>query len=213
MFTVTVLSGCFLAAVSCRIKKVKVPVITGVVWYIHLVFLFFAALCLLLMVSGYGFKGTYTERFFFTFYAGTGIILYGLTQQDTSGKFAYLCLFFGFPFLLVFGLLLPPLRIFTVVLGLGLLSDGNTERYQIDDDFALRSKTIEVLNRVPDYSLVEDKYWLFEKVTANVVSPNSRLQALKMEKTGTDSIRLQLSLWGDAGKTGSRIDTTISLHQ
>jgi hypothetical protein len=213
MFTVTVLSGCFLAAVSCKIKKVKAPMITGLVWYIHLVFLFFAALCLLLMISGYGFKGTYTERFFYTFYAGSGIILYGLTQQDTSGKFAYLCLFFGFPFLLVFGLLLPPLRIFTVVLGLGLLSDGNTERYEIDDDFALRAKTIEVLYRVPDYSLVEDKYWLFEKVTPNVVSPKGRLQALKMEKTGTDSIRLHLSLTGDAGKMGSRIDTTIGLHQ
>lgn len=187
--------------------------VTDLIWYIHLVFLFFSALCLLLLISGYGFKGIYTERVFFTFYAGSGILLYGLTQQDTSGKYAYLCLFFGFPFLLMFGLLLPPLRILTVVLGLGLLSDGNTERYPIDDDFSLQAKTVEVLNRVPDYSLVEDKYFLFEKITSNVVSPASRLQALKMEKTGNDSLRLQLRLMGDAGKMGSRIDTTISLHQ
>jgi hypothetical protein len=213
MFTVTVLSGCFLAAVSCKIKKVKAPVITGLLWYIHLVFLFFAALCLLLMISGYGFKGTYTERFFFTFYAGTAIVLYGLTPGDNSGKFAYLCCFFGFPFLLVFGLLLPPLRIFTVVLGLGLLSDGNVENYRIDDDYALRAKTVDILYRVPDYSLIEDKYWLFEKVTDHVVSPAGQLQGLKMEKAGSDSVRLHMNLKGNAGRMGNRIDTTISLHQ
>jgi hypothetical protein len=54
---------------------------------------------------------------------------------------------------------------------------------------------------------------LFEKITNNVVSPDSRLQALKMEKKGTDSLRLQMNLAGDAGFTRSRIDTTISLHQ
>jgi len=213
MFTITVLSGCFLAAISCRIKKVKAPVLAGLFWYIHLVFLFFAALCLILMISGYGFKGTYTERIFLTFYVGTGIILYGLTPGDTSGKFAYLCLFFGFPFLMLAGVILPPLRILTVVLGLGLLSDGHTERYTIDDDYALQAKTVDVIYRLPDYSLIEDKYWLFEKITTNVVAPESRLQALKMEKKGADSLHVFMSLAGDAGRTRNRLDTTISLHQ
>jgi hypothetical protein len=211
MFTITVLSGCFLAAISCKIKKVKVPMITGLLWYFHFVFLFFAALCLLLLISGYGFKGSYTERVFFTFYAGSGIVLYGLTPQDTSGKFAYLTCFFGFPFLLIFGLLLPPLRLFTVVMGLGLLADGHLESYKIDNDYALQAKTVEILNKEPDYSLVEDKYWLFEKNTRFDVPYGIR--GLKMEKTGNDSVRMQFRAMEDAGRLGNKIDTIISLHQ
>jgi hypothetical protein len=210
MFTVFVLSCCFLAAISCKIKKVKAPIALTIIWYFHLIMLFFSALSLVLLFSGYGFKGEYTERVFFTFYAGSGVLLYGLTQQEVSGKWVYLCCFYGFPFVLAFGLLLPPLRTLAVIVGLGLLSDGNQETFRIDDNHALQAQSVDILYRHPSYNLVEDKFLLFQKVESDVIVPEARLTALRTEKAGADSVRLLLNLQNDAGKMG-RLDTTISL--
>jgi hypothetical protein len=212
MFTITILSLCFLTAISCKIKKVKAPLTTGLIWYFHLIMLAFSILCVLLLISGYGFKGSYTERVFFTFYTGSGIVLYGLTQQNASGKWVYLCAFYGLPFVLIFGLLLPPLRTLTVILGLGMLSDGQLKRYPIDHDYSLQTKTVNIVYRYPTYSLVEDKYWFFEKITSDVVTPGRPLQALKTEKTGKDSVHLYMSLLDEPDRM-TRFDTTICLVQ
>jgi hypothetical protein len=209
MFTITVLSFCFLATISFKIKKVKAPLITGLIWYFHLAMCVFSILCLILIISGYGFKGTYTERVFFTFYAGSGILLYGLTPKEITGKWVYLWSFYGFPFILLFGLLLPPLRTLTVITGLGLLSDGELKRYPIDDDYAIQTKSVDIIYRYPTYSLVEDKYWLFEKISGDVVKPDGQLAALKTEKTG-DSVHLHLNLVKEPGDL-MRMDTTIAL--
>ncbi|MBW8685019.1 hypothetical protein [Chitinophaga rhizophila] len=211
MFTVTVLSICFLAAISCKIKKVKAPLITGLLWYFHLAMCVFSILCILLLVSGYGFKGAHTERIFLTLYAGSGILLYGLTPQEVSGKWVYLCAFYGFPFVLLFGLLLPPLRTLTVIAGLGLLSDGELKRYPIDDDYAIQTKSVDIIYRSPRYSLVEDKYWLFEKISGDVITPEGQLTAMKTEKTAEDSVRLLVSLVNEPGNTMT-VDTTIALR-
>ncbi|WP_343667700.1 hypothetical protein [Chitinophaga sp.] len=212
MFTITVLSICFLAAISCKIKKVKAPVITQLMWYFHFTMLFFAALSLILLISGYGFKGTYTERVFFTLYAGSAIILYGLTQPEVSGKRVYLAAFYGFPFALAVGLLLPPLRTLAVITGLGLLSDSRMERYRIDDDFALQTKSIDIIDRHPSFSLVQDKYLLFEKITGDVIVPEKNILGVKMEKRGKDSVWLHLNMVEDAGKV-AKLDTTLSLYR
>lgn len=212
MFTLTVLSICFLAAVSCKIKKVKAPVITQLMWYFHLSMLFFSVLCVILLISGYGFKGTYTERVFFTLYAGSAIILYGLTQPEVSGKRVYLASFYGFPFVLAAGLLLPPLRTLAVIMGLGLLSDAKLERYRIDDDFALQTKSIDIIDRHPSFSLVQDKYYLFEKITSDVIMPERNVLGVKMEKRGRDSVWLHLNMVEDAGKV-AKLDTTLSLYR
>jgi hypothetical protein len=212
MFTLTVLSICFLAAISCKIKKVKAPVITQLMWYFHLSMLFFSVLCVILLIAGYGFKGTYTERVFFTLYAGSAIILYGLTQPEVSGKRVYLAAFYGFPFVLAAGLLLPPLRTLAVIMGLGLLSDAKLERYRIDDDFALQTKAIDIIDRHPTFSLVQDKYYLFEKITSDVIMPEMNILAVKMEKRGKDSVWLRLNMVEETGK-GAKLDTTLSLYR
>lgn len=212
MLTLTVLAICFLAAVSCKIKKVKAPVITQLMWYFHLTMLFFSVLCVILLISGYGFKGTYTEKIFFTLYAGSAIILYGLTQPEVSGKRVYLAAFYGFPFVLAAGLLLPPLRTLAVIMGLGLLSDAKLERYRIDDDFALQTKSIDIIDRHPSFSLVQDKYYLFEKITSDVITPSRNIQGLKMEKRGRDSVWLHLYTVEETGK-GGKLDTTLSLYR
>lgn len=212
MFTITVLAICFLAAISCKIKKVKAPVITQLMWYFHITMLLFSMLCLGLLISGYGFKGIHTERVFFTLYAGSAIVLYGLTQPEVSGKRVYLAAFYGFPFVMAIGLLLPPLRTLAVIMGLELLSDPHMERYPIDDDFALQTKTVDILDRHPSFSLVQDKYFLFEKISSDVIDPEKNLVAVKMEKRGKDSVWLHLNLVEDAGKV-VKMDTTLSLYR
>lgn len=174
--------------------------------------LFFSSLCVILLISGYGFKGTYTERIFFTLYAGSAIILYGLTPPEVSGKRVYLAAFYGFPFVLAAGLLLPPLRTLAVIMGLELLSDARLERYRIDDDFALQTRSIDIIDRHPSISLVQDKYYLFEKITSDVVMPERRVLGVKMEKRGTDSVMLHLNMLEDAGKL-AKLDTTLSLYR
>lgn len=193
MVTLIILTICFLTALSFKIKKVKWPVALALTWYIHLVFLFFAVICLLLMINGYGFKGTQTERVFFTLYAGSGMILYGLSIPDTDARYAYLLLLFGFPFVLLVGLIIPPFRIFALVATLTLLSDSEFRRYTIDDDHALQSKTSGILSEAPTYSLITDKYWFFEEITPDVINPKETVKNLRLTKKGADSVRVQ---WG-----------------
>ncbi|WP_143310323.1 hypothetical protein [Chitinophaga vietnamensis] len=207
MITITVLTLCFLTALSCKIKKVKAPEFAALAWSLHLVFLFFSIICLLLMLNSYGFKGTQTERVFFTLYAGTGMLVYGFSQPAISARYYYLACFFGFPFVLLFGLLLPPLRTLALVAAITLLSDSDFHRYDIDNDYALQTKTSGILSRYPEYSLIEDKYWFFEKITPDIVNPKAPLRALKLIKKGEDSVRIQLLASG----RNIRIDTTVIL--
>ncbi|HEU4552372.1 MAG TPA: hypothetical protein VFS25_06050 [Chitinophaga sp.] len=210
MITVTILSLSFLTAVSCKIKKVKAPAdAMRLLWYAHLVLLFFSVLCLLMMLGGYGFKGVHTERVFFSLYAGSGVILYGLTPQNASGKWVYLLCFFGFPFVLLFGVLLPPLRIFTIMAGVALLFDGNVHRYTIDDDYTLETRDMGILSRYPTYNLVVDKYGLFEKTTPDVVSKNYSLQALQTAQKSGDSVKISILAFD---QHRMRFDTTIALQ-
>jgi hypothetical protein len=202
MITITILTLCFLAALSCKIKKATFPVLQVLLWYVHLVFACLTVICLLLMLNNYGFKGTQTERVLFTLYAGTGMLLYGLTKPDNDARYAYLLCFFGFPFVLLLGLLLPPLRTITLVATITLLSDSEFHRYPIDDDYALQTKTTGILSIYPVYSLITDKFLFFEKITPDVVTPQTIVHSLKMTKKGQDSVRIQLN---------SR-DTTITLN-
>ncbi|WP_113614753.1 hypothetical protein [Chitinophaga flava] len=205
MITLTVLTICFLTGLSCKIKKFKAPLTLALTWYIHLIFLVLSVICLFLMLNDYGFKGTQTERVFFTLYAGTGMILYGLSKPGNDAKHAYLMAFFGFPFVLLLGLMIPPLRILTIVAALTLLSDSDFHRYNIDNDYAVQVKTSGILSSAPVYSLISDKYWLFEKITPGIIQPQGVIKNLRMTQKGADSVLIQ---WG-YGKV--KKDTVIVL--
>lgn len=207
MITITILTLCFLAALSCKIKKVKAPVVQVLLWYFHLFLGSICLICLFLMLNNYGFKGTQTERVFFTLYAGTGMLLYGLAKPDNDARYAYLLCFFGFPFVLLLGLLIPPLRTITLVAAITLLSDSEFQRYDIDNDFALQTKRTSILSIYPVYSLVADKYLLFEKLTPDVIRPGAAPGFLKMEKRGKDSVRILLKT------TGNKVDTVLLLSE
>jgi hypothetical protein len=205
MITIIILTLCFLGALSLKIKKVKAPEAYALLWYVHIIFGSLVLICLLLMLNNWGFKGTQTERVFFTLYAGSGMLLYGLSKPDNNARHAYLLCLFGFPFIIFLGLLIPPFRIMTLVIAITIFSDSNFNRYKIDDDYALQTKTTGILSAYPAYSLVEDKLFLFEKVTPDVLSPKSDIRTLKMDKKGKDSVHIQLK------STLNRIDTIISL--
>jgi hypothetical protein len=210
MFTITTLTISFLAALSCKIKKVKAPVFEGLLWYSHLVLLFFSIISVLLLVNDYGFKGIRTERIFLSLYAGSGMILYGLSKGVVTAKQFYLFCFFSFPFMLILGVLLPPLKMLTLVIGISLLADGNLHRYKIDDDFALQASSLGIFSPQPEYALVEDKYWFFEKVTAQTIDYPVTPKALHAAKITDDSVYINISPTSVAVK---EMDTTIRLRR
>ncbi|ASZ11754.1 hypothetical protein KTO58_16160 [Chitinophaga pendula] len=204
MTTVVILTLCFLTALSCKIKKVKAPFITAITWYIHLLFLFAVICCALLWLGEYSFKGAFTNRIILSLYAGSGMIVYGLSPKEISGKKVYLAAFFAFPFLLLIGLLLPFTRIFTIMLSVYLLADGNVKRYPVDNQVCLQTYTVPIVSRYPAFSIIEHKYWLFEKTTHDVISRQINPHDIRLQKLNTDSIHITLS-------DNTRYDTIISL--
>jgi hypothetical protein len=134
------------------------------------------------------------------------MVLYGLSKPGTDARYAYLTVLFGFPFVLLLGLILPPLRILTLVVTLTLFSDSDFRRYTIDDDHALQSKTCGILSATPTYSMITDRYWLFEEITPDVITPQRAVNNLRMKKKGADSVQIQ---WG-YGK--ARRDTLLPLN-
>ncbi|MFB6454587.1 hypothetical protein ACE38W_04890 [Chitinophaga sp. Hz27] len=210
MLTITILSLAYLTAISFRIKRVKFPVLELLTWNIHIVFIILAALTLLLMINGYGFKGAQTDRVILTLYAASGLFLYGLSKPEINARYYYLAGLFAFPFVLLVGIILPFTRMFTIMVALSLYGDSDYHRYKIDDDFALETKSTGILTQYPVYSMVEDKYWLFEKVTPEVINPKAFPRAIKLTKRGNDSVRIQFI----SSKGGTfNLDTIMSLKQ
>ncbi|SHL71620.1 hypothetical protein SAMN05444266_104506 [Chitinophaga jiangningensis] len=212
MITVTLLSLSYIAAISFRIKDIKAPVARLLTWNFHLIFLVLSVISIILSINGYGFKGTQTERMFLTLYAGSGFILYGLSKPEINARYYYLASLFAFPVVLVVGLLLPFLRTITILASLTLFADSDFERFKIDDDFAMQTKSTGILTRYPTYSMVEDKYWFFEKITPDIINPGAAPGTVKLSKLGNDSVHIQLTAGGTKGGT-IRVDTIVPLRQ
>ncbi|PUZ27270.1 hypothetical protein DCM91_08655 [Chitinophaga costaii] len=176
-----------------KIKHYQDRSLTEVLWYIHLFLGIISALCVILFFNGYVLRGIYTGRVFLSLYAGSGMILYSLSTEKGTARKAYLAMFYSIPFILLGGLLLPPLRLFTVVASIWLLVDGEFKRYPIDNDYTLQTCSTAVINaRYPTYSLVQGKYWLFEKVTDDVIAPYLMPSDIKTKRINADSIQLHI---------------------
>jgi len=210
MFTITTLTISFLMALSFKIKKVKAPLLEGLLWYVHLALLFFSVISVLLLLNDYGFKGIRTERVFLSLYAGTGMMLYGLSKGVVNARQFYLLCFFSTPFILLFGIIFPPFKMLTVVVGITLLADGNQHRYRIDDDFALQTSSLGIFSPHPEYTLVEDKYWFFEKVTGPVIDYPVIPKTVHAAKTTADSVHISIS---PDNAPVEKMDTTIALRR
>lgn len=193
MITITILSLCFLTAVSLKIKHYQDHTLTVIMWYVHLFFGILSAVCIVMFLNGYMFKGLNTDRIFLSLYVGSGMVLYSLTQEKGTGRKFYLALFYSIPFILLGGLLLPPLRLFTVVAGIWLLVDGDFKRYPVDEDYRIQSRSTAIINsRYPTYSLVQNKYWLFDKVTDDVIDTKINANDIQAKRVNADSIKLHI---------------------
>ena len=193
MITITILTLCFLTAVSMKIKHYQDQLLTLIIWYSHLFFGILSAVCVIMFFNGYVFKGIHTDRIFLSLYVGSGMILYSLTQEKGTGRKIYLALFYSIPFILLGGLILPPLRLFTVVVGIWLLVDGDFKRYPVDEDYRLQTRSTAIINsRYPTYSLIQEKYWLFEKVTDDVIDTKLNANDIQAKRVNADSIKLRI---------------------
>lgn len=207
MITVTLLSISFLLAISLKIKHYRDRHLATICWYVHLFFAVLSGICFLLFCNGYVFKGIHTDRIIYSLYAGSGMILYALMEDKVSGRRGYLSVFFALPFILLGALILPPLRIYAVVAGIWLLVDGEFKRYPVDDHYALQTRTTAVINsQYPTYSLVQNKYWLLEKITDDVITPRQAAYSIQGTRIKPDSI--QLRIFTDR----KEIDTTIGVY-
>ncbi|SEB08723.1 hypothetical protein SAMN05660909_05319 [Chitinophaga terrae (ex Kim and Jung 2007)] len=206
MITIYILAICFLLALSFKIKKTNMPEARLLLWYTHLLFACLSALCGLLLLNNWGFRGSNTEGVIFSLYAGTGMMLYGLSKPDTSARYAYLLCFFGFPVLLLVALLLPPSRYIALVFILGFLFTDEVTRHKIDSRFSLEAQSTGLFSYFYDYNIVESKLLLFERKKPDVFRTYSQFRNVHMSKTGKDSVHIQLEC------SRTTIDTTIALR-
>lgn len=207
MITITILSLSFLVAISLKIKHYQDRHLATICWYMHLFFAILSGICLVLFLNGYVFKGIHTDRIIYSLYAGSGMILYALMEDKVSGRRGYLSVFYALPYILLGALILPPLRIYAVVAGIWLLVDGEFKRYPVDDHYSLQTTTTAIINsQYPTYSLVQNKYWLLEKVTDDVIDPRQAAYDIKATHVKPDSIQLHILT------SHQQIDTTIGIQ-
>lgn len=91
-----------------------------------------------------------------------------------------------------------------------MLIDGESSRYTIDNTHLLQTSRVGVLSGSPTYSLIETKFFLFEKVTDDIVPKIGLPKSIQVTKIGSDSFRLDIL---SSEIYNERLDTTISLKR
>ncbi len=179
-------------------------------WCSHLTFFGLTMTALILLLNSYSFAGYLTDKLFVIFFFATGILLFGLYRHKRKIVRAYFACFFLSPILLLLGLIIPPFHFITVVAGLGLLMDGEHERYAIDKTYSIQTSRVGFLSSGPTFSLVENKYLLFEKTTSDIIFGAGTPKSFKIEKVGPDSVRLDIL---SSELVDERLDTIILLKR
>ena len=191
MTSLSILTISFLAALFFKLTKQKSEILYRTILYSHFVFFLLTITALVLILNSYSFKGFLTDKMFTVLFLGTGMLLFGLYRHRRRLVRAYFACFFSLPFLLLVGLIVPPLQFITAVAGIGMLIDGEHTRYPIDNKYQLQTSRIGVLSGSPTYSLIEKKLVLFERVTDDVVPRIGMPKSLQVKKLSSDSFRLR----------------------
>jgi len=210
MTSIAILTISFLAALFFKVTKTKSEKLYRTVLYSHLFFFFLTVVALVLLLNSYSFKGFLTDKMFAVLFLATGMLLFGLYRYRLKLLRAYFACFFSLPFLLLVGLIIPPLQFITTVAGIGMLVDGEHTRYPIDNKYQLQTSRIGVLSGGPTYSLIESKAVIFEKVTDDVVPHIGIPKSLQVEKVSSDSFRLRAIT---SEIEDYHFDTTITLKR
>ena len=209
MTSIIILAIAFLAALYFKIIKSENKRLYHFVFYSHLTFFGLTVIEIILLSNSYSFAGYLTGKLFVILFLATGMVLFGLYRKNRKIVRAYFACYFLSPFLLLLGLIIPPLQFITVVAGLGLLFDGEHKRYPIDKKYSIQTSRVGFLSSGPTFSLVENKYLLFEKTT-RVVQGVGTPKSFQIEKVGADSVRLDIL---SSEVVNERLDTVISLKR
>jgi len=210
MTSIIILTIAFFAALILKLAKTNNTRLYKFIRNCHLLFLGLTICAFVLLLNSYSFRGFLTDKFFVILFLATGILLFGLYRHQSKLVRSYYAFYFFLPFLLLIGLLVPRLQFITTVAVIGMLIDGESNRYQIDNIYSLQTSTVGVLSGSPTYSLIEKKFVFFEKVTDDIIPKIGYPKSLLVSKIGNDSFRLNV-LTSEIYKES--LDTIISLNR
>lgn len=210
MTSIIILTISFLTALILKLTKTNKANIYKFIRNCHLLFFGLTISAIVLLLNSYSFRGFLTDKFFVILFIATGMLLFGLYRHKSKLIRSYYAFYFFLPFLLILGLLVPRLQFITAVAGIGMLIDGESSRYQIDNTYSLQTSRVGVLSGSPTYSLIGKKFLLFEKVTDDIVPKIGLPKSLHVTKIGNDSFRLDVI---SSEISNERLDTTISLKK
>ena len=210
MTSIIILSISFLTALILKLTKNDNVKLYKFIRNFHLTFLVLTIFAILLLLNSFSFRGFLTDKIFIILFIATGMLLFGLYRHKSKLIRSYYAFYFFLPFLLLIGLLVPRLQFITAVAGVGMLIDGESNRYPIDKSYSLQTSRVGVLSGSPTYSLIEKKFVLFEKVTDDIVPKIGLPKSLQVSKIGNDSFRLDVLT---SEIYNERLDTTISLNR
>ena len=210
MTSIAILTISFLAALFFKLTKTKNARLYTLVLFSHIIFILLTVVALVLLLNSYSFKGFLTDKIFVIMFLATGMILFGLFRHNRRFLKTYSACFFLLPFLLLIGLFIPRLQFITKVAGIGMLIDGEHSRYPIDKTYELQTSRVGLLSGSPTYSLIENKFLLFEKVTDDVVPKIGIPKSVQVDKVSKDSFRLRAIT---SEIENYQFDTTLTLKR
>jgi len=205
IFVISFLSACILKLTKPNNNKLYKYIRLG-----HILFLGLTIVAIILLLNSYSFRGFLTDKIIVILFLATGMLLFGLYRQNRKLTKAYYLFFFILPIVLFIGLTIPRSRFITKVVGLGMLIDGESSRYPIDNKYSIQTSRVGVLSGSPTYSLIEKRYFLFEKVTDDLVPKIGIPKSLQVTKISNDSFRLNVLT---SETYNERLDTTLSLRR
>jgi hypothetical protein len=210
MTSIIILTIAFFAALILKLTKTNNARLYKYIRNCHVLFFGLTICAIVLLLNSYSFRGFLTDKIFIILFVATGMLLFGLYRLPKKLTRSYYAFYFFLPFLLLIGLLVPRLQFIAAVAGIGMIIDGESSRYQIDNTYSLQTSRVGVLSGSPTYSLIENKFVLFEKVTDDIVPKIGLPKTIQVTKIGNDSFRLDVRT---SEIYNERLDTTISLNR
>jgi hypothetical protein len=194
--------------------KVQNGRLNRIVTLFHLAFLFLTIVCIILLTQNLSFKGFYTDRIIISIWFATGIALYGLYRKGSINLISriYYGFLFWTPIFFLIAWFIPRLHFMAAVFGLGLIIDGQANRFSINEKFQLQESFQGVLaSSYPSLDLVKN-LGIFEKTTKGYIyRPSSTIKKINFTLLPNDSLKVTIITREDINTEYS--DTTVRLPE
>ena len=208
MITSIILSIGFILAAIGLIFKIQNKQLSNYIRLMHLVFLSLTIICILLFTQRFSFRGFHTDRLIISIWLGTGMALYGLFRKRSIHLLSriYYGMLFWVPLFFLIAWFIPRLHFMAAVFGLGLVMDGDVNRFPINNNFQLQEAFQGVLaSPYPSLDLIEG-IGIFEKTTrAFIHRPSGEIESIHFSAL-SDSVKVYITT-----KDRQYTDTTVML--